>query len=177
MAMSVYEKSLRISFVVLFGLIVGGCGDKQGLGLEPQAVVSEKPPKIKCRFDQKYSPEHEECKELVFFAKKDTIVEQELALQRVEIPKIIRDSRVIDKVVAEKDGVGCIELTAKTKLPLTALDCEKLAKENGRDMVALVKFGLVVHVESPVIQKKEEWFLYTDEKGITKWKIPKGKNF
>lgn len=167
----VSKKCLRITLVALSGLVIMGCGDKQAFGLEPHSKVLEASAQLSCRFGSAYSRETKKCEPLEFFENKNAVTQKEVSMQFVAAPKIVRDSGVIDKVVA-KPGDGCMSLTAKTELALDKKACEKLAKLYDRKVVVLVHLGKVVHTEAPVIKVGEEWFLYQNTQGKIEWKIP-----
>jgi predicted small lipoprotein YifL len=168
--MAAFRKSFQM-LVVLLGLLITGCGDKQSLGLEPHSKVLEASAQLSCSFGSTYNRETKKCEPLEFFENKNAVTPKEVSAQFVSIPQIVRDSGVIDRVVA-RPGDGCMSLTAKTELALDKEACEKLAKLYDRKVAVLVRLGKVVHIEAPIVKVGEEWFLYQNTQGEIEWKIP-----
>jgi predicted small lipoprotein YifL len=171
--MAIFGQKSALALAVLSSLIVCGCGYKQDLDLGSSEKVIEASAQLSCQFGSAYNSKTKKCESLVFFEDKD---EKKLE-QSISTSNTSEKPSVIDRVVADKAGVGCVKLTEHTKLPLDLQACKKLARKNGRLMAGRVNLGQIVTLEAPVVYKGEEWFLYKDEKGVLIWKIPQGKDF
>ena len=165
---SCFGKSTRI-LLVLLSLLLAGCDRTPVLTVNP-VKRGEAVGQTYCGIDH-YEEKSDSCKSFMLSQKEEISPATVAAL----VPIVKRDLVVIDTVVVS-EGQGCLEITKKTKLPLSIKACRNLLLANNRHQQIFIARNREVKYYDPIIKKDEVWYLVENKKeNTTYWVIPKGE--